>query len=89
MRTWPSSSPMTSASCGNGPVPADVVAGPDLDHVVALGHPEMAAQDDVMLVAGVGMGAGPTARGRDRLDDADVARQAAVDPLDPTEVRGA
>ena len=36
-------------------VPPDVVAGADLDDVVALGQPEPAAQDDVMLVAGMGV----------------------------------
>ena len=34
-------------------VPADVVAGTDLDDVVALGHPPSAAQDEVMFVAAV------------------------------------
>ena len=53
-------------------VPADVVARSHVDHVVALGHPEAAAQDNVMLIAGVRMGAGPRARRCHGLDDADV-----------------
>ena len=34
-------------------VPAEVVPRPELDDVIALGHPEAAGQDDVVLVAGV------------------------------------
>ena len=51
--------------------------------MVALRHPEPAAQHDVVLVAGVGVDPGVAALRQDDLDDRDVARAAPVDPLDP------
>ena len=53
----------------DGAVPADVVARPQLHHVFALRHPPAAAQDQVMLVAGVGVQARPSAGRGDTLDD--------------------
>ena len=50
-------------------VPAEVVARADFDDMVALGHPPAPAQDQVMLVAGVGVQPGPAADRRDALDD--------------------
>ena len=47
---------------GDRPVPAEVVARAQLHHVVALGHPPSAAQDEVVLVAGMGVQARPGRR---------------------------
>src|SRR3990172_1773958 len=60
-------------------IPGHVVAGPRLDHMVTLGHPPTAGDDDVVLVAGVGVDTGRSPR-RDRsLEDPNVARSSAID----------
>ena len=72
----------------DGAVPADVVAGARLDDVIALGHPELAAQDQMVLVAGVSMGARPRPSRGNRFDDRDPAGEPAVDPFHPAKVIG-
>jgi len=71
---------------GDRAVPADVVARTGLDHVIALGHPEPAAQDEVVLVPRVGVGSRARTGPRDRLDDRDTTSKPAVDPLHPSKV---
>ena len=60
-------------------VPGQVVAGTELDGVLALRHAPATAEHHVMLVAGMRVDACPVPRRHDRLDDAKVPRRAAVD----------
>ena len=59
------------------PVQQDVVARPGLDDRLALGDADAARQDDVMLVAGVGMEAGAMAGG---MMPSKMARSRAIPP---------
>jgi len=47
---------------GDGGVPEQVVAGAEIDHVLALDGADPARQDDVVLVAGVGVQPGAAPR---------------------------
>src|SRR3990170_5566030 len=81
---------------GNRRVPGQVVARPDLEDLVALGHPPAAGQDEMVLVAGVGVDPGRAARRDDCLEDPDVPggpavdllHRPTVDPGDPGPLRG-
>src|SRR3970040_275447 len=64
---------------GNRRVPGHVVARPQLEDLVALGHPPAAGQDEVVLVAGVGMDPRRAAGANDRLADPDIPGRPAVD----------
>ena len=76
------------AVVGNRAIPAQVVAGADLDLVIALTEAEAAAQDQVVLVSGVDMCADSIADlSRRDLDDRNVAAGSSVDMLDVAEVR--
>jgi hypothetical protein len=63
-------------------VPGHVVAGPELDLVLALAHPPAPAKDEVVLLARVCVGSGREAGPEADLEHREAARQAAVDPLD-------
>src|SRR6478672_259666 len=56
----------------DGAIPADVVARTEFDDMVALRHPPPAAQDEVVLVAGVSVHARSATDRRDALDDHEV-----------------
>ena len=64
---------------GQGAVEQDVVAGFGLHHRLSLRDPNAAREDDVVLVAGMGVEAGPVARRHRALEDRDVACDPAVD----------
>src|SRR3954451_21323862 len=70
---------------GDGAVPAEVIAGCELDLMFSLAQSPAAAQDEVVLIAGVGMGADLAARWPAHLEDRDVAGGPAVDVLHSAE----